>query len=808
MNIRLMLSSLTFILLLNWPLIAAAENSVTDHATLHKGFFNFYVDNKTADIYLKISAFNQPFIFQSSLPYGVGSNDIGLDRGQLGDTRLVQFERVGNKVLLKQMHSYYRANTDNLLEQQPVEQAFASSILWGFQVKQVLADNSVLINYTPFLLSDIHHIQQTLQQQQQGNFSVDTSRSAVYLPRTKSFAENTELEAIVTYKGSNAGDYLKQVTPDATAFTVHLHHSLVKLPDNQYQPRAFHPESGFWSMSYADYATAFDQPLVKRVIPRHRLQKKNPLVQHSEAVEPIVYYIDSAVPEPIRSALIEGASWWNQAFDAIGFKDAFQVKILPADADPMDIRYNVIQWVHRATRGWSYGASVIDPRTGEIIKGHVTLGSLRVRQDYLLAQALTSPFVQRNADTSALKAMALARIKQLAAHEVGHTLGIAHNFAASMNQRASVMDYPHPLIQLTDKGIDLSSAYAQGIGAWDKQVIAYGYSQFEPSEEASQLQAILQQSKQLGLRYLSDPDARPADSASPIAHLWDNHDNAIAELEHLNKIRAYALTHFGQGSIAPNTPWSELDKVLVPLYHLTRYQITAVAKLIAGVDYDYQVKQTEDYPRLQVVVPEQQHQALQQLLQTLTPEYLLLPEHIIQLIPPAAYGYGRDRESSPVKTGLTFDWVTMAEAQTGFVVDLLLNPQRLARLAQQQAVQPKQLSVNQLFDELMTSTLAVPPIAEPRLWLIQQRINQVIVHKIIALWQNPQVVSEVQAEVLAQLSTIEKLLAKQAKRAMLTDAQRAHYHYLKQQITQAMSKVATAEKQPIAPLPPGSPIGQ
>ena len=457
---------------------------------IQQGYFSFYLDNSNGKVYLEIDKFNQEFLFQSSLPQGIGSNDIGLDRGQLGDTRLVRFEKVGDKVLLRQINTDYRADTENALEKKSVTEAFASSIIWGFTVEsesEINKENQqkVIIDYTPFLLSDIHNVTDTLKRRKQGNYAIDKSRSFVYAPRSKAFPNNTELESTVTFKGSDAGNYLRSVTPDAKSVTVNLHHSLIKLPDDNYKQRAFHPYSGYWSQSYADYASAIDEPIIKRFIPRHRLTKKDPKAAMSEAVEPIIYYLDAGVPEPVKGALLDGARWWNQAFEAIGYKNAYQVKILPADADPMDVRYNVIQWVHRATRGWSYGSSVIDPRTGEIIKGHVTLGSLRVRQDYLIALGLTSPFVSENTDTSKMKEMALARIRQLSAHEVGHTLGIAHNFAASVNDRASVMDYPHPLIELVEDKIDLSNAYDDKIGVWDKYVIAYGYADVPAEQEPS-----------------------------------------------------------------------------------------------------------------------------------------------------------------------------------------------------------------------------------------------------------------------------------------------------------------------------------
>ena len=809
---------LTTLLIINSYLLmfsAQAKDNFTDFVKnkhLNQGYFSFYNDNETGKIYLEIDKFEQQFLFQSSLPYGIGSNDIGLDRGQLGDTRLVQFERVGNKVFLRQLNSYYRANTNNTLEKQAVEQAFASSIIWGFNVAASDEKNhKVLVDYTPFLLSDIHHLAQQLKQAKQGNFTVDNSRSAVYNKRSKGFPDNTELEAIVTYTGSGAGKYLKSVTPDASAVSVHLHHSLIKLPDNHYKPRKFHPFSGFWSMEYADYASAIDEPLIKRVIPRHRLKKKNPNASVSEAVKPIVYYLDAGVPEPVRSALLDGARWWNQAFTAIGYKNAFQVKMLPADADPMDVRYNVIQWVHRATRGWSYGASVIDPRTGEILKGHVTLGSLRVRQDYLIALGLTSPFKGNKVDTSSQKAMALARIRQLAAHEVGHTLGLAHNFSASANDRASVMDYPHPLITIKTVGktkkLDLSNAYAKNIGDWDKYTIAYGYGDYDKKQEPQQLAELVANAQAQGFLYMSDPDARPKSSANVQGHLWDNGENAATELERVLKVREIALANFGLNSIAAGTPFSELEQVLAPIYNFHRYQVEAAAKLVAGVNYSYSVKQVDsknaDLSTASAIL---QRQALTALFKTLDSKTLMLPKNILALIPPKAYGYSRNRESLPSKTGLTFDGVTLAEASAQHSVSLLLNKARLARLAQQSSLNSSIISVAQLLEQLIQNTIYKPAksgLAD----LIQQRVNQVVVQQLLSLYLDKSVVTEVRSEVFIALTVLKDKLQQKIKTRSNSKRFYAHYRLLIEQINDGLQQGKTIVPKTESKMPPGSPIG-
>jgi len=358
----------------------------------YNGYFNFYYEEAQDKIYLEVENLDHAFLYVSSLASGVGSHDIRLDRGQLGRERIVKFVKAGNKLLLIQPNQDYRAITDNDLEKKSVEQAFAKSVLFGLKIEEE-SRGKYIVDFTPFLMQDTHGVTNQLREQNEGNYSLDLSKGALCLERTQAFPKNVEFEAVLTFSGDPKGWNISSVTPTPSLVTVIQHHSFIELPDNNYKPREFDPRSGAISISYMDYATPIQEPIVKRYITRHRLEKLNPELPVSEAVEPIIYYLDPGTPEPVRSALLDGASWWNQAYEAIGFKDAFQVKMLPEDADPMDCRYNLIQWVHRSTRGWSYGASVIDPRTGEIIKGHVSLGSLRIRQDFLIARALlTKPF--------------------------------------------------------------------------------------------------------------------------------------------------------------------------------------------------------------------------------------------------------------------------------------------------------------------------------------------------------------------------------------------------------------------------------
>ncbi|MAZ71720.1 MAG: peptidase [Flavobacteriaceae bacterium] len=663
------------------------------------GYFSFQYSEIDGEIYLEVpkERLDKEFLYVHSLRTGLGSNDIGLDRGQLGDQAVVKFVKSGNKLLLFQPNMDYRANTDNALEKKSISEAFATSVLFGFEVKDTLNDNYV-IDVTHFLMEDAHEVAKRLKDGKQGTYKLDKTRNSLWMERTKSFPENTEFETLLTFVGEPKSGTIRSVAPNANSVSVIQHHSFVKLPDSGYLPREFDPRSGSFSISYQDYSTPIWEPLTKRFITRHRLEKKNPLAEKSEAKEPIVYYLDPGTPEPVRSALLEGARWWNQAFEAIGYTNAFQVKLLPENADPMDVRYNVIQWVHRSTRGWSYGGSVIDPRTGEIIKGHVSLESLRIRQDFMIAQALMNqPFAQSDTNYQPMLEMALARIRQLSAHEVGHTLGFAHNFAASTNNQASVMDYPHPTLTLKGTMVDFSNAYATGIGEWDKVTVAYSYSDVPQglASPRNYLNGILEKAQKSGLRYITDSDARAQGGAHAKAHLWDNGKNASEELEAMLKLRKQAIANFSEDNIRTGEPYSVLEDVFVPLYFYHRFQTEAAVKLIGGLDYNYAVKGDEQLVQ-QLLTKKEQEKALAAVLETLKAENLAIPEDKLQLFPPRAYGYWRNRESFKSNNGVAFDALGAAATAADMTLGLLLNPERANRLVQQKSVDTKNLGLEQV----------------------------------------------------------------------------------------------------------------
>jgi hypothetical protein len=778
------------------------------------GYFNLYWDAKQGKLWLEIDKWSTEFLYQSGLPAGIGSNDIGLDRGQLGKTAIVRFERSGPKVLLMEENLGYRAVTSDADERRAVHDSFAESALWGFtvaaeencpaSVDATLDKCRALVDATDFFLRDAHGIPATLRRTKQGSYRLDPSRCVIYLPQTKNFPLNTEVEATLTFSGDDPGPWVREVTPSPESITVREHHSFVQLPPPGYKPRIYDPRSSFFGIAYMDYATPVSEPIVKRFTARHRLEKKDPTAAMSDPVEPIVYYLDRGAPEPIRSALLEGARWWNQAFEAAGYRNAFQVKLMPEGADLMDLRYNVIQWVHRATRGWSYGAAVIDPRTGEIIKGHVTLGSLRVRQDYLIAEGLLAPYEKGKSVSPKMMEMALARLHQLAAHEVGHTLGLMHNYSASTVNRSSVMDYPPPLVKLAADGTpDLSDAYATGIGDWDKASIAWGYSDFAPgTDEHAALDKILSDAFDRGLRYLTDQDARPAGSSSSVAHLWDSGSNAVDELNRIMQVRAAALKRFGENNIREGAPFATLEDVLAPIYMFHRYQVEAASKLVGGMDYTFALRGDGEVPT-QIVLPAEQRRALAAVLATLKPEALALPESLLKVIPPRPPEYPRDREDFKIHTSPAFDALAPAESAAQHTLQFLFNPERAARLVEFHARNAANPDLYDVLEAILAATWKSPH-GSGYANQIAVTVDNVVLYDLMALAANDHATDEVRGVASLKLHGLHDWLAAQSGKGVLDEA---HIFFSKQ-------RIELFEKDPkridlTAPVEPpdGPPIG-
>ena len=829
------------VLLFCFSLATAAQGIAAKTANLQKidGYVPFYWDAANGKMWMEIARFNTELLYQTSLPAGVGSNPIGLDRGQLGSTYVVQFERVGPKVLMIQPNYRYRALSNDEAERRAVADSFARSVLWGFKVEASEGDK-VLVDATSFFLRDAHGVAERLRGSRQGNFRFDESRSTFYLPRTKGFPKNSEVETIITLTGEDAGGLLRSVTPTASAVTVRQHHSFVELPDNNYKPREYDPRVSAMPMMFYDYASPFDTPIEKRWIRRHRLQKKDPNAAVSEAVKPIVYYVDNGVPEPIRTALVEGAAWWNQAFEAAGFKNAFQVRVLPPDADPMDIRYNMINWVHRSTRGWSYGASVSDPRTGEIIKGNVSLGSLRIRQDVLLGtgmippntasalgrgasgdvehqcEAAYAPEMDYLATATAgdpatdSAAMSLARIRQLSAHEVGHTIGFSHNFAASSYNRGSVMDYPAPLVEIKNGKLDLSNAYAVGIGEFDKFSVKFAYAEFAPgANEKAELEKIIQQGLANGMLFIDDGDARGVGTAHPLASVWDNGSDAVATLKHEMEVRRIGLKDFGLKSINVGQPLSALEAKLLPLYLHHRYQLVAAAKSVGGLYFTYAVK-TANGPSpakfREIVAPAQQRTAVKAILDTIKVEELALSPQLLALLPPIATGYeGGTAEYFARRTDPSFDSLSVASIAAEMAIGALLEPSRAARLIDFHAQNPAHPDLSEVIREIFAATWKAPAAANSYHSALQRTVQSVVVQKLMELAANENALQEVRA---VANESLRAMLPELKKVGLLEANNLAHRRFWAEEIERFLTRPDATRKR-TAPLstPPGDPIG-
>lgn len=774
--------------------------------SVQPGLFDLYKDNNNGRLLLAIRNFDSPFLMMSSLPNGLGSNDVGLDRGQPSALHLVEFRRVGKRVLLVELNTRFVAHSDNADERASVQQAFAESILWGNDLLAESLEHQVLVDFSSYLLADRHRVINTLNQTEQGAYHVDEKRSALAFENTKSFPDNTEMEAALTFSGPGQGNFVRDVAVDAESLTLRQHVSFLRLPADGFRPRIYHPYSGSYSVSAYDFSTPLSNSLDTHYQVRHRLQKTDPSQALSPVKKPITYYLDRGTPEPVRSALLEGARWWSTAFEKAGFKDAFRVEMMPAGIDPMDIRYNTILWVHRATRGWSYGSYMADPRTGEIIKGAVTLGSQRVRQDILIAESLLAPY-GRNDEASRkdmAEQMSLARMRQLAAHEVGHTLGFQHNFAASRLGNGSVMDYPHPMLTLDgDAQISVNNAYGTGLGPWDDYLVKHAYSEFTADQEPAALGAIREQAKAAGLHYVTDADSRAPGDSHPDGLLWDFGPDSLRTFDLLMNARHRALDNFSKAVLPADRQLGELEARLVPVYLLHRYQTEAVARLLGGASYEYGLV-ADTAAGSRIVDAAVQREALKRLLQTLGAETLALPKNILELMTPPSPDYGRTREYFPTSTAPLFDALAAVESGAAQTTQFMFDTSRLNRLAWQHAADHNQLGLDELFKSVFESTWTKSYTTNNNssFEVVQLAIDWVVIEATIDALDSGQLHASVAATIRAQLAGWVQWLTTHPGAGVEAQSRAEAAHYLSSYLHDA----ASVKKHGPFTIPPGAPI--
>ncbi len=749
------------------------------------------------------------YIHSAGLTAGLGSNPVGLDRGNADAGRIVAVRRVGDKVVLEEENWTYRASADDPREKKAVRESFASSILWAGVIERDAPEGAVAVDISGFLKSDLMGAGEAMADAGEGDYAVDDARSYVDPAGVLAFPDNVEIDARLTLSAKSSGPQAAQTAADGRSVTLTAHHSFVRLPEAGYRPRAFDPRVAAIDVPYYDFSAPLDGEIRGRFARRFRLERADPAAEKSPAKAPIVFYVDPGAPEPIRSALLDGARWWAEAFEAAGYEDAYRVELLPDDAHPMDIRYNVIQWVHRQTRGWSYGFGVHDPRTGEMLKAHVVLGSQRVRQDRMIFEGLAGAGKTGTGEADDPVELALARIRQLAAHEVGHTLGFAHNFAASADDRASVMDYPAPLVRLdADGALDFSEAYGVGVGPWDVFTVRWLYSDVRPeTDEEALLEAMVDAAYASGLRFVDDAQGRSAGTAHPYASVWDNGADPVASLEETMRVRAAALGRFGEPVLKPGEATARLVQAIVPIYLYHRYQTVAAAKLIGGVEFRHAEKGDEDATAAPAPA-ERQRAALAAVLATLDPSALDLPDALLnRLTPPVDfYGGGRGSEFFAGSMGAQFDIFAAADAAAQLSLSALLHPARAMRLVEAERRGDGALSFAELLSAVETQVFASP--TAPRETEIARIIQSRFVATLIdAASGEDAAPAPVQSRIDAYLKGFANRLAPRVLEGKSAD--RAHREWLIGRIDAHLSRAAPAmpASLPRAETPPGSPIG-
>jgi hypothetical protein len=773
------------------------------------GFFPLHWDGARARLLMEVRVGEQ-FLYLTSLATGVGAEALGLDRGAIGGEYLAQFSRVGPRVHLELSNPQFRALGDNVALTRSVTESFPLSIAAAFDV---LAETGgrLLVDVTPLATNDVMDVVGALRRADQGTFRLDRDRSAVAMARTKAFPRNTEIDAALTFTSDNPGRLVRAHTPDGRALTLREHHSFVRLPEPGYRPRAFHPQAGYFPTTFWDFAKPFDDDYPTRYISRHRLIKRNPAAALSDPVTPIVYYLDAGIPEPYRTAFRDGAMWWARVFEAAGFTNAIRVEDMPPDMDPMDARYHVIQWVHRTAPGYSIGASFVDPRTGEIIKAAVRMDSYRSQMDYDI-YAGTVParagfddgdagWLASLAQGADAETFAMARRRQHTAHEVGHTLGLAHNFVSGSYGRASVMDYPGPLIKLAGRALDLRDAYREGPGAWDTLAIRYGYVEFSADREAAGLADILAEARRRRLLFITNPDEGDAGSY-PAATTWVNGTDMVAELGRVMAVRQLMLERFDETAINPGEPMYLLGTRLARAYLHHHFTLGAAVKTIGGMEFAYAVRGDGQAPTT-IIPGDRQRAALTAVLGALEPATLAVPERVLRLIPPRPFGYAAEDRQFPSGAAPAFDQLAMARTLAGDIIGRLLDRQRLGRVAAFSARDPSLPTLGEILGALLERTWGAEPGGEEV--ALRRVVQRAVVDGLVDLAADAAAVVEARAAAEWSLSRVEEIAE---QRNPLSGDDAAHLALVLADIGRFLDRTDDATRRTRRfPTPPGAPIG-
>ncbi len=755
-----------------------------------EGFVPMLWDAEQGRLFFELTRFDQDILYFTSVAKGSGSGSVGLEWAGGGEGGVIQFQRIGPKVMVVQKNLRFRAGTGGPGIEKGIDASFPDSIIASLPIIRSDA-GKVIVDATPLVVRDAAGFAaasagggrgggrggpQAVELVAGTTWRFDPTRSAIYLPHTKGFPKNSEVEVTVTYEALTGG---ARTTPEARVLTGRLHYSFVE-PPTGYKPREADPRIGVQGIRFIDYSRPPTSTNAVEWVRRHRLEKKDPTAALSEPKQPIIYYLDAAVPEPTRSAMKDGFLWWNKAFEAAGFKNALQIRDTPPDMDPMDVRYNQIYWVDRDERGYSTGGGLTDPRTGEILAARVRLESDRVRTVSRYWQTYEPPvgggragggggeddFEQGFLDAGlppystpeTEQQLVLLRQALLTAHETGHTLGFDHNWNSSMNDRASVMEYPSPRIKITNGKIDLTDAYQKQIGAYDIMTVRYAYTEFPPAQEKAGLDNIIKDMRKQGLMFTPSTDPR-----------WNRYDDGPDPAEYMRQTaaqRKILLANYGPAILKDGEPYGDLRGIRLWMTYLHhRWSIDSGVRYIGGMYTNFAVK-GETLPPTEIVPAAKQRELLGLLLDDVDPASLAIPEPLLASLTVAVErgaGGGRgargpDQENMESSTGYAFDHLAAARTIAGLVFDQLFEPETAARLIGFADRQPNALTLPETIDTCAKKVFG-QPASTGMLRSLQRQTQRVFLDAVMTLGASPTATPDVKAVVMASVATIKTQVA-------------------------------------------------
>ena len=707
-----MLAGTAALLLAFQPATAEAQSGALAGLSKAEGFIPFYWDAEDGKVLLEVPAFDEDVLYYVSAATNPGSVQVGMDRGVIY-TAVIHFVRSGDKVVVNQINTDFRALNGSAATAQGTIDSFPTSVL---AVLPVVSDSGgkVVVDGTPLFMRDAGYVAARMKRSGQGDFRFEPAKSVFYPARTKAFPENTEVETIVSFTSNAPGVAVREVMPSPDTFTMRIHHSFLKAPTG-YVPREADPRIGVGSISFQDFSKPIDESPFTEWVRRWRLEKKDPTAAMSEPVEPITYYFDPAIPDPIREAMKTGLLWWNKAFEEAGFINAIHAVDAPPEMDPMDIRYAYVLWIQRDGRGFSSSGNFGDPRTGEVLgsKTHMDTYRLRTIANYYDAYmgglpedgsglTLADPSLVStdlyNAMPEGQRDMAFLRQAVLTAHELGHTLGFGHAWNANFNDRSSVMEYPVPRVKVVDGKLDLSESFMTEIGEYDKYMVRFAYTPLPEAQEEAGLDQIIAEMRGEGLMYTLGSDPR---------YTWYvDRPGPVEELKDMAEVRKIALANYGPAMLKTGEPYGAMrDLRLWMIYLQERYAIEFGQKYIGGLLQNIVVKGKEDnLPPTEFIPGTKQREILGLMLDAIEPEKLVIPETLLSQLVPDPGVNREDMSDDPV-----FDQLRAARILAAMVIEPLFDADRSERIVALSARQPDPLTYPQLVDAVLDATWGKAP---------------------------------------------------------------------------------------------------